>query len=159
MKKYITVIIMLFGVWSFGQTTVKKSSVSTGGGSATVGNTTLTYAIGEVAVQEATQGNTAISEGFIGPDIPESLGIADFGELQGVSVYPNPVKDVFSVEIPGKQSREFYLYDQNGKQILYMTSDSELTKIDISRLSAAVYILIAIDRTQGKRKIVKIEKL
>jgi len=158
MKKYITIILMLFGILSFGQTAVKKSSVSTGGGSATVGNTTVTYAIGEVAVQEATQGNTAVSEGFIGPDILASLGVAEYGVLQGVSVYPNPVKDIFTVKLSGTGTYEYYLYDLNGKQLLTRTADEDTEQFNISNLRTAVYVLVVIDRKNKRKKIVRLQK-
>jgi len=146
---------MSFG---FSQTNIKKSSISTCGGSATVGTTQVIYSIGEVAVQEHTQGTTHLSEGFIGPDMAEALGITDYGTLSGISVYPNPVTDRFNISLPQSGSYEFYLYNLQGKQIFFRQVNDTQQNFDISRLTAAGYLLIVIDRENKLKKTFKIIK-
>jgi len=75
MKKLFILILFLLTGFTYGQMQIKKSSISTGGGSASAGTTTVISAIGEVAVQENTQGTVHISEGFIGADIAVVLGV------------------------------------------------------------------------------------
>ncbi len=157
MNKYISIIIFFILFSGFGQTTVKKSSLSTAGGSQNAGNTTVIYAVGEVAVQEQSQGNILLSEGFIGPDL-SVLGIEDYGTLEGISVFPNPVKDVFTVSLPENQSYEFYLYDLNGKQIKAKTGNHKTEQFNIARLNPAIYVLVIIDRNNQRKKIIKLQK-
>ncbi len=157
MKTLITIIAFLLLVSVYGQTAVKKSSLSTAGGSQTAGNTTVIYAVGEVAVQEQTQGNILVSEGFVGPDF-SALDIENYSDLTGIEVYPNPVKDIFTVSLPANRSYEFYLYDMNGKQIWAKTGDNEQQQFNIARLHPAVYVLAVIDRNNQLKKIVKLQK-
>ena len=162
MKKSKTIILVLFLLslsMSYGQVNIKKNSISTAGGSATVGNTSLTYAIGEVAMQENTQGNTHLSEGFIGPDILAAVGIEDYGELSGIGVYPNPVDSYLNIELSSAIDYEIYLYDISGKQLLNTVSTGNTRKqLDFSTYKRAVYMLIVVDRKNHKRKIIKIQK-
>jgi len=159
MKTTVLLFFLLACSLSYGQVNMKKSGISTGGGSATAGNTTLTYAIGEVAVQENTQGNIHISEGFIGPDILSAVGIEDYTELSGVAVYPNPVETYLQIELPAEQDYEIYLFDLNGKQILQTGTNGSSTKqLNLEHLQTAVYMLIVVDRKNQKQKILKIQK-
>ena len=158
MKTSISLLVFFLYTIGFSQTIIKKSSISTGGGSATVGTTQVIYSIGEVAVQENTQGTTYVSEGFIGPDISQTLGITDYDTLTGISVYPNPVTDRFNIGLPQSGNYEIYLYNLQGKQILFRLSQDIKESIDISRLTSAGYLLVVIDRENKLKKIVKIIK-
>ncbi len=157
MKTLITIIIFFILVSAAGQTVIKKSSLSTAGDSQTAGNTTVVYAIGEVAIQEQTQGNISVSEGFVGPDL-SVLGIEDYGDLNGIEVYPNPVEDIFTVSLSANRSYEFYLYDINGKQIWVKNGDKQTQQFNIENLQSAVYLLVIVDRNHQKKKIVKLQK-
>ena len=118
MKKIITLLVLLTISFSFGQTTIKKSSISSGGGIVTQGNTTVLYTIGEVTVQENTVGTVHLSEGFIGPDMAALLDIEDYTQLQGINAYPNPVQTDLNISLPEYNNYELYLYDLNGKQLI-----------------------------------------
>lgn len=143
----------------YGQVDIKKSGLSSGGGSATVGNMQVIYTVGEVAVQENTQGNDHLSEGFIGTDILTAVDIEDYTELNGIAIYPNPVDTYLQIELPVEQDYEIYLFDLNGKQILQTGIDGNRYKqLNLSDLKTAVYMLIVVDRKNQKRKIIKIQK-
>ena len=159
LKKTILILVLLSLVAGYGQVNIKKSNVSTGGGSATVGNTTLTYAIGEVSVREDTQGNTHLSEGFIGPDILTAVGIENYGELTGIEVYPNPVDTYLNLELPDTARYEIYLYELTGQQLLSVdTADDTRLQLNLSLYPPAVYMLMVVDRNNKKSKIIKIQK-
>jgi hypothetical protein len=159
MKKIVTIIVLLFITLGFGQTTIKKSSISSGGGSATVGNTSVVYTIGEIAVQENTVGSVHLSEGFIGPDIAV-LGIEDYGQLQGVNIYPNPVETDLNISLPEYNNYELYLYDLNGKQLINTTiTDENQTIMDLSVQKTGMYLLIIVDRKNKKNATYKVQKL
>jgi len=158
-KKIIIILFLLNISIGYGQVNIKKSSVSTVGGSATVGSTSLTYAIGEVAVQENTQGNTHLSEGFIGPDILQALGVEEFSELQGVKIYPNPVADYIHIDLSQSGNYRMYLFDLNGKLINDYQTVEDTYDINVENLQAAVYLLIIVDNEHKLKSMLKIQKL
>ena len=159
MKNILLILVVLISGLSYGQTQIKKSSLSTAGGSATVGNTTVTFAIGEVAVQENTQGNTHLSEGFIGPDILQALGVEEFSELQGVKIYPNPVADYIHIHLSQSGNYRMYLFDLNGKLINDYQTVEDTYEINVENLQAAVYLLIIVDNDHKLKSMLKIQKL
>jgi hypothetical protein len=160
MKKIITLLVLLTISFSFGQTTIKKSSISSGGGIVTQGNTTVLYTIGEVAVQENTVGTVHLSEGFIGPDMAALLDIEDYTQLQGINAYPNPVQTDLNISLPEYNNYELYLYDLNGKQLISTNiEDDNQTILNLSSQKTGMYLLIIIDRKNKKSTSLKIQKL
>ncbi len=143
--------------YGYAQTTIKKSSISTDGGSQTVGTTQVVYTVGEVAVQENTIGTNHLSEGFIGADLIQALGIADYAELQNISVYPIPVDTDLNIELPNHIDYKVYLYDLNGKQLVHFNINNSYT-IDMSHYTTGVYLLIIIDEQHKSMKQIKVEK-
>ena len=158
MKKLLLITTLLFVFVATAQVALKKSSISTTGSTATAGNKQVVFTVGEVNIQETDVGNTHLSEGFIGPDISEALGITDYGTLTGIELYPNPVTNRFSVNLPQTSVYDFYLYDLQGKQIFSRQSQNIKESFDISRLTAAGYMLIVIDRQNQLKKVFKIIK-
>ena len=159
MKKILLLIAISSITFGFSQTELRKSSLSTGGGSASVGTTQVIFTVGEVAIQENTQGNTHVSEGFIGPDIATLVGIQDYGTLQGVQVFPNPVKDNVQINLPEDNAYEIRLFDLNGKELwIKQVENVEQTQYDLSRLQTGTYLLVIIDRKHKLSRIVKLQK-
>jgi len=157
MKYFYSFIAIFVFSLGFAQTTIKKSNISTDGGSYTVGTTQVVYTVGEVAVQENTAGTSLVSEGFIGPDIVQALGVADYTELQNISVYPIPVDTDLNIELPNHIDYKVYLYDLNGKQLVHFNINNSYT-IDMSDYTAGVYLLIIIDEQHKSMKQIKVEK-
>ncbi len=160
MKYLLTFIAFLTLSLGYSQTELRKSSLSTGGGSASNGTTYMVYAIGEIGVQESTVGNTHLSEGFVGPDITTLVGIENYGVLENVSIFPNPVKDRLQIELPETNDYQVYLFDMTGKQIFEknITDDNQAT-YHLGNLQAGVYILTVVDRIHKKSKTIKLQKL
>jgi len=160
MKKFLIVIAVLTITVSFGQVSIKKSSISTGGALVTQGNITVLNTIGEVVVQENTIGTTHLSEGFIGPDLSGILGTENYQLLQNVQVYPNPVQSDLHINLLQSQTYEVYLYDLNGKQLMQSKIEEDNQGVlNLSRQKTGVYLLIIIDRVHQKSGQYKVQKL
>ncbi len=159
MKKFLIIISILTVSFAYGQTTVKKSSISTSGGSYTNTNTTLLFTVGEIVIQEKTTGNIHISEGFIGPDINGVTGIEDYDELYGLHVYPNPVQTDLQIQLPANGTYEVHLFDLTGKELINRKINDMTMTLNLSRLPASVYLLVIIDRLHQQVKTLKIQKL
>ena len=157
MKKYITFILLLIVGLGNAQTTIKKSSIATGGNTATQGNITLISNIGEVAIKEQSNANISISEGFISPDIFQVLGVEDMGELTGIQIYPNPAIDYVKVLFEDEGNYQVDLFDINGKHISSFSVDNDIEKvINLKNLQAGTYLLLV--KKDKQRKVYKIIK-
>ncbi len=160
MKYLFTLLTLLTVSLGFSQVEFRKSSLSSGGGSASSGNLYMVYAIGEIGVQETTQGNLHLSEGFVGPDIASIVGIEDYGVLEGLKIYPNPVRNNLSIQLPDYGNYEIYLFDMTGKQLWQNNiEDENQASYNMSNYKTGVYILTIVDRQNKKAKTIKIQKL
>ncbi len=160
MKTILSILAFLTISFSFGQTAIKKSSISSGGGVVTQGTTTMVYTIGEIAIQENTVGTTHLSEGFIGPDLTALLGIEDYTELADIKAFPNPVQDNLTVALADYNNYEIHLFDLNGKEIISVNvEDDNQSVLNLSQLKTGMYILTVIDRDNKQAKTLKIQKL
>lgn len=160
--KTILIITGLVIVGScFAQTEIKKSSISSGGGSVTTGTTTIIYAIGEVAVQETKQESIQLSEGFVGLDmaVKNALSLNEYGKLYNIKAYPNPVKDILNIELPDENDFDLYLYNITGEVVLKKKAVDKPAQINVSELTPGIYLLSIIDRKNHKFKNIKIQKL
>ncbi len=158
MKKILIIISLFTLTWASAQVEVKKSSLSTGGGSNSVGTARLVFTVGEIAVGENTQSNIHVSEGFVGPDIVQILGVEDYSTLENVQAFPNPVKNILKVNLPNqKGDYDVYLFDLQGKMLLSKSVDSNF-QLKMGAIPTGIYLLSIIDNKQKQKSIIKIQK-
>jgi hypothetical protein len=86
-------------------------------------------------------------------------GIGQTPELSDITLYPNPVKDEFSIVMPQHSQSTVFIYDMLGQQV-YSNSFSgynSIAKIDVHTLPQGTYIVRLESGNQSEvKKIVKI---
>ena len=158
MKFFTILLLLLFGIQGFSQTAIKKSSISSGGNLSMVNNTQVIFSIGETAVQENTQSSIHLSEGFIGPDLRQSLGITDEVLFNGFKVFPNPTADLIHINFVKSSDYSLQVSDMNGKILLAKNTTQLTNTLDISRLARGTYLLLLKDTANHAFNVLKIEK-
>jgi len=84
-----------------------------------------------------------------------ALSVADYNNTLGFSVYPNPVKDILTIQNPEKHSLDkITITDLTGKKVKEQTSN--LTLIDVSQLPQGMYLLQM--TSEGKKSVTKFIK-
>lgn len=143
MKKITSILILFISISAFSQTAIKKSSIDSGGATTTNGTVTMVYTMGEVAVQENTNGTVHISEGFLSPDMISTVGLEDYTQLAGVQLYPNPATDFVNLSFPKVANYDISIYDLLGKEITrYQVNNSNAQRITLGQLPNAVYFVL-----------------
>ena len=160
MKKELIVLTAFFmSMLGFSQTSIEKSSIDSGGDKATVGTTILLYTIGEVVVQETTDGNIHISEGFISTEVLDVLEISNYTELVGVSIYPNPTIDYVNINFSNNDTHLITLFDYSGKQLkTSQTRNEVLFSLDMQKYSSGVYLVLVQNTQKQQYKTFKLVK-
>ena len=134
---------MCLSICSFGQSIV-KSSIDSGGASASAGNIQVLYTIGEVAVQESSAGNIIISEGFIDGKLGITLSTEQVNVFNTLKIYPNPTSSVIHIDnIGDAKLQKVGLYDATGKMLVTEVIGATNTKQDLSleHLPNGIYFL------------------
>lgn len=67
------------------------------------------------------------------------LGTEKFEEINGLSIYPNPVKDILNIELADNDNFQVKIYNIFGSVLLEKSNFSG-TQIDLSSLTNGVYI-------------------
>ena len=113
------------------------------GSSATVGDITIMWTVGEFAVSTLTNGESVITQGFHQPSDKTTSVPSVVSTLPIVSVRPNPVSDELFIDLPesSRSGVQVELVDMLGQQVLVGSSESgdASVRLDVSTIPSGVY--------------------
>ena len=134
----------------FGITTFAQSDIVPVGGTATGNGGTVTYTIGQIAVQSYGDGGTSISEGVQQPYEIQTIGIENYpGITLNAMVYPNPTSSNLQLAISNEKFEgEVKVFDTNGKYLFSKKIEGETTVIPMSDLATGTYFVNVLNGTQ-----------
>ncbi len=159
MKTRLALIIFLLSFSLSAQSELYKSSLAPAGRVGGSSNYKVVFTVGELAVQENTVGNDHLSEGFIGPDLAHIMGIEDYAVLNGVRLFPNPVKTDLQISFPEYGRYEIHVFDMAGHEVFSTETEGTETRIAMQSLDKAMYLVYIIDRETQRATSFKVEKL
>ena len=132
------------------------------GGDATDGSVTVSYTVGQVAVQANSDGGTTIYEGVQQPYEIQIIGIDNYpGITLNAVVFPNPTVGNVELTMNNVQLEgEVRVFDMNGKFLFVKKIEGENTEIPMSDLSAGAYFVNVVNGTQVLKtfKVIKLAK-
>ncbi len=111
---------------------------------------------GDVSVQETTGTGCINDVAYLHVTINMTTELSDSENVIGVSFYPNPVKDLLTINANENKKCEVSLYNALGTFILRKELSPAISTLDISNLKSGLY-LIQVKTEQGTviRKIIK----
>ena len=144
MKKFYSLIFIMLGVMpAFAQ-----SAIVPVGGDAQSNGGSVSYTVGQIAVQTVTNSNGSITivEGVQQPYEIQTVGVDAYPQIAlDAVVYPNPTDNVAQLrlngfEIPADGLRA-NLYDGNGKRLQTIPVTDDLTTFQIGQYATGTYYL------------------
>ena len=140
-----SLFFVLFGIDAFAQ-----SNIVPMGGTATGNGGTVTYTIGQIAVQSYGEGSTSISEGVQQPYEIQTIGIDNYpGITLNAMVYPNPTTSNLQLAISNEEFEgEVKVFDTNGKYLYSKKIEGNKTEIPMSDLATGTYFVNVLNGTQ-----------
>jgi len=136
-KKRITILLAII-VTGLQAQTVEKFSIDSGGAAVNTGGIDMLYTIGELNVQEFSAGGIQISEGFINDAFEQTLGITEPNlSTANIKVFPNPASETINIE-SNMGIDKVEVFNTLG-QLLHSTS--QINQMDVSQLTAGIYML------------------
>lgn len=161
-QKTLRIILSLLFFVVSGVTLSAQSDVVPTGGTATGSGGTVTYTVGQIAVQTYSNGTFSISEGVQQPYEIQTIGIDNYpGITLNAMVYPNPTVGNVQLTINNEQLEgEVKVFDMNGKLFFVKKIEGETTEIPMSDLAAGTYFVNVLDGTQVLKtfKVVKMAR-
>lgn len=147
MKKTILIILSLVGITTVKAQTVTPVVLANDGGYAPLSNGSISWSIGEPVSETYTGSNNILTMGFHQPELTLINMIQEQGEDVKILVFPNPVKDVLSVNLKGLNNGKYTveLNDAIGKLIYRsetdVTEDSYIFQLKVNETAAGNYFL------------------
>lgn len=152
MKKHILlfslILLMVTGVFA-------QSAIVPVGGNAQSNGGSVSYTVGQIAVQTANNNNGSISvaEGVQQPYEIMTVGVDDYPQITlDAIVYPNPTENLAQLQLNGFEipvgGLRAILYDASGKLLQTFNVVEDLTAFQIGQYATGTYYL---ELRDGKR--------
>ncbi len=132
-----------------------QSAIVPVGGDAQGNGGSVSYTVGQLAVESAANSNGSITvlEGVQQPYEIMTVGVDDYPQIAlNAVVYPNPTENIAQLQLNGFEIPAggllATLYDGNGKQLQSVTVTNDLTAFQIGQYATGTYYLEVRD---GKR--------
>lgn len=125
-----------------------QSAIVPVGGDAQSNNGSVSFTVGQIAVQTSADNNGSISiaEGVQQPYEIQTVGVDNHPQIVlNAVVYPNPTENLAQLKLNGfeipSSGLGATLYDGNGKLLQSLTVTGELTDFQIGRYATGTYYL------------------
>ena len=158
-------LLLIVGAMAFMMMGYAQETITTSGGEATGNAGTVSYTIGQIAVQTVANSNASVSEGVQQPYEIQTIGVDNYPQITlDAKVYPNPTADRLILSIGSSvvetrhgTSLQAALFNNNGQHIRTLNVTGVQTDIDMTDLSSGTYYLRVTDEKQTLKtfKVVK----
>ena len=145
MKQRTTLIIFLLCVAG---ATFAQSAIVPVGGDAQSNSGSVSYTVGQIAVQTSanSDGSVSVAEGVQQPYEIQAVGVDNYPQIAlNAVVYPNPTEDLAQLQLNGFEipagGLRAILYDGKGKQLQTLTVTDDLTSFQIGHYATGTYYL------------------
>lgn len=142
-KKTVLLCTLLSSATAFSQ-----EVISTTGESYSAANGSISFTIGEVVINTATDGTNILTQGFHQTNW-NFVGLEDFSPDYEVSVFPNPSTDLLTIQTSKFDGVSFNLYDAMGKIVLRDELSAEQTILEVSELPTGSYSLTLVSNNEN----------
>ena len=151
MKKFIIFTILL----SIAGIVAAQSAIVPVGGDASSSSGSVSYTVGQIAVQTVANsgGSISVAEGVQQPYEIQAVGVDDYPQITlNAVVYPNPTENLAQLQLNGFEipadGLRASLYDSRGKLLQVIAVTDDLTSFQIGQYATGTYYLELLD---GKR--------
>lgn len=160
MKKVIPVLLLLFTSAVLHAQRIEPSVVAVSGGHAQTSTVSVSWSVGQTAVDTRSSGAGTLTEGFQ-QSFLTVIPIRDRGVPFTLQLYPNPARYSVLVSLDGvKEDMRLVLYNLLGEPVLRhdVKSGERLVRLSLTTLPVGLYLLAALSPSGGQTALYKIVK-
>ncbi|MEZ4773343.1 MAG: T9SS type A sorting domain-containing protein [Bacteroidia bacterium] len=157
---YFLLPLLVFRITGFGQS-IEPTVIGAAGSYLSGANAQLSFTVGEMMVETYLSADHIISQGFHQP-FDYFVGIEEDDYHLGISIYPNPTRDILIVEAGDHtENLDLQLYDMQGKMLATdkMLPGTSRFELSMQAYSDGVYLLHVISGNRSQKAIYKIQKV
>ena len=141
-------ILFTFSLLLLAGTLTAQSTIVPLGGDVQSNGGSVSYTVGQIASQTATNsdGSVSVAEGVQQPYEILTVGVDDYPQIAlNAKVYPNPTENLLQLELNGLEipadGFRATLYDGNGKRLQTVSVTNELTTFQIGQYATGTYYI------------------
>ena len=145
MKQLLTLGIMMLGICSLSAQTISRQVIGAAGSN----NETLSYTVGEMAIETAVSGSFILTQGFHQPEDGTVSIDKPLSFQVDYRLYPNPTRDLMTLTLTGSESASILvgMTDLRGREVqqtqsLQLIPGTTELSLDVSTLATASYMLM-----------------
>ena len=154
MKKLIIILL----ISSIGQAqSISKQVIGAAGKTQSMGNSKLSWTVGEPVVGLMTAGGNQLGNGYYPAMNLQALSVEDNVLDVQLRVYPNPTSQSLYVSHPDMNSFGITIVDLNGKQ-MYLGTINKEGPLDVSNYTQGMYLVTIENKASNKKNTYKIIK-
>lgn len=155
MKSSLTIFFILIYTGIYCQS-ISPSVINTNGGQFSNNDFSLEWSIGEVVVTSLQSGSNILTQGFIQPNLPNSVSNIDLND-PNLLVYPNPFTNWVNI-IDNNNLNQIWnikIFNSEGK---FLFEKLNVNQIDLEFLSNGLYLIYISDDKNNFIESIKITK-
>ncbi|MCZ7556512.1 MAG: T9SS type A sorting domain-containing protein [Bacteroidia bacterium] len=160
MNKLILVLILWCIAGIVHAQRIEPSVIAVSGGHAQTPSVSISWTVGQTAVETRSTGSTALTEGFQ-QSFLTVIPMKDRGVPFSLQLYPNPARYSVLVSLDGvKEDMRLVLYNLLGEPVLRheVRTGERMVRLQLTSLPAGLYLLAALSPTGGQTALYKIVK-
>lgn len=156
MKRIITACFCFVGVYANSQSLERSVTATSGNYFYHAGAGSLSFTVGECAIESFSSGNNKLTQGFQQPDTSEISFVEENNSTFLIEIFPNPVTQFLTIKNDTKHKFLFAFYDDEGRliEVPKLKTDLQIA-FDVSKLATGFYLL-SISDTEKKTTATKI---
>lgn len=138
------VLFLMFGTFAVNA----QSAIVSVGGDAQSNSGSVSFTVGQIAVETTTSsaGSISVAEGVQQAYEIQTVGVNNYPQIVlNAKVYPNPTENLAQLELNGFEIPEgglkAFLYDGNGKLLQTVTITDDITSFQIGQYATGNYLL------------------
>lgn len=130
-----------------------QSAIVPVGGDAQGNGGSVSYTVGQIAVQTSSNGTNSVAEGVQQPYEILTVGVDDYPQIAlNAVVYPNPTDNLAQLRLNGFEiptgGLRAILYDGSGKMLQSQSVTEDLTPFHIGQYATGTYYIELRDKTR-----------
>jgi hypothetical protein len=158
MKNLSIIFLFLSSTIIVSAQTLQNDVVASGGGEGSSANMSIEFSIGEPVIETVGTVDMTLTQGFLQPSLTITF-IEEDDMLEGISIFPNPVTDELTVDVPLQYSvLKWELLDMNGRVLSSSVFMPGTQTLNMQAYAQGTYVLMIIDPVSGQQLNSKILK-
>lgn len=139
-KSILPFILIAFIPLTIFSQQISRDAITSAGESGMIASNNISWSIGQVFVEKISSNEITFTQGFQQPFLKNSTSVFENFNSGKIDIYPNPIRDIFTVRSASSAKQEIQIFNVFGQRILSDEFRSEKI-FTLNRLPSGSYFV------------------